>query len=204
VAAVFHDATLARATGGSDTRAVARVSYADLPRLEAEGGGGEPVPRLRDALAAMHGRVVNVELKSDVLATTLHRDVRQRLRLARAAIAAIADAPGADVVFSSFDPLLVLALAALAPRIPRAILVDRSTPRLATALPLALRGVVVAAHLEERLATPARVARLRGAGLRVAAWTVNDPARAVELAASGVTWLITDQPAVLIAALAAS
>jgi glycerophosphoryl diester phosphodiesterase len=105
-------------------------------------------------------------------------------------------------VFSSFDPLTVVALAAAAPRVPRAMLVGMNTPRAATALPLALRYAIVAAHLDEALVTKARVERLARSRLRVAAWTVNDPDRARELVALGVQWLITDAPGRVASALA--
>jgi glycerophosphoryl diester phosphodiesterase len=75
------------------------------------------------------------------------------------------------------------------------MLIGSRTPRLATALPLALRGAIVAAHLEDGVITERRVARLRRAGLRVVAWTVNDSQRAAALEAMGVEWVITDQPA---------
>lgn len=191
---VFHDATLARATSGSDSRPVHRVAVADLPCL----AGGEQIPRLVDALDALRGRVVNVEIKVDVAATSLLGDVPDRLRLVRASIAAVKEARGAEVVFSSFDPLVVVALAATAPRVPRAILVGMSTPRAATALTLAMRPAIIAAHLDERLYTPARTARLARTGLRLAAWTVNDPERAKTLVGLGVTWLITDAPGVMV------
>ena len=62
------------------------------------------------------------------------------------------------------------------------------------ALPRAMRRFVVAAHLQDGAITPAVVSRVHALGLRICAWTVNDEARAVELEALGVEWLITDQP----------
>ncbi len=194
---VFHDPTLARATGGRDTRAVQRVAYADLPELE----GGERIPRLVEALAALRESIVNVEIKADVTPASLLGELPDRLRLVRAAAAAVKRAPGADVVFSSFDPLVVVALAAVAPRVPRAILVGMNTPRAATALPIAMRAAASAAHLEHRLYTRLRAERLARSGLRLAAWTVNDPERAVALVALGVAWIITDAPGAIVRAL---
>jgi glycerophosphoryl diester phosphodiesterase len=190
VPVVFHDTTLARATGGADGRAVHKVTYADLPSLR----GGERIPRLGDALDALRDRLVNVEIKADVAPTSRLGEVPQRLRLVRAAAAVVKRALHVEVVFSSFDPLIVVALAAVLPRVARAILVGTTTPRVATALPLAMRAAVVAAHLDETLLTPVRVERLLRAGLRVAAWTVNDPARADALEALGVSWIISDAP----------
>jgi len=194
---VFHDTTLARASGGADTRPVHRVAARDLPIYP----GGERIPRLEDALAALRGKIVNVEIKADVEPLSILGDVPDRLRLVRATAAAVKRVPSADVVFSSFDPLVVVALAAVAPGVPRAILVGTSTPRAATALALAMRPAVVAVHLDQSLCTPARAARLARAGLRLAAWTVNDPEQGAALVALGVSWIITDAPAVMVAAL---
>ena len=194
---VFHDTTLARATRGADARPVHRVAFADLPVYP----GGDRIPRLVDALAVLRGRIVNVEIKADVAPISLLGDVPDRLRLVRAAAAAVKSAPSADVVFSSFDPLVVVALVAAAPRVPRAILVGTSTPRAATALALAMKPAVVAVHLEESLCTPGRAARLARAGLRLAAWTVNEPERAAALVALGVSWIITDAPGLMVKAL---
>lgn len=190
VAVVFHDTTLARATAGADIRAVDRVAYPALPVL----AGGLRIPRLVDVLDAMRGRIVNVEIKADVAPTSVLGNVPDRVLLVQKAGAAVKEARHADVVFSSFDPLSVLALAVVAPSVPRAILVGMKTPRAGTALPLALRYAIVAAHLDESLITAARAERLARAKLRVAAWTVNDPERASELVALGARWIITDAP----------
>jgi glycerophosphoryl diester phosphodiesterase len=190
VPVVFHDTTLARATGGADARAIHEVAHADLPLLQ----GGERIPRLEEALEAMRDRLVNVELKADVAPTARLGEVAQRLRLVRATAVVVKRAARVETVFSSFDPLIVVALAAALPRVPRAILVGTTTPRVATALPLAMRPAVVAAHLDDSLLTRARIERLLRAGLRVVAWTVNDPARADALAELGVAWVITDAP----------
>lgn len=197
VPVVLHDTTLERSTGGADSRPVHRVRFAELPLLS----GGERIPRLADALAALRGSVVNVEIKADVAPMSILGDVPDRLRLVRATAAVVKESREVEVVFSSFDPLMVVALAAVAPRTPRAILVGTTTPRAATALPLAMRPAVVAAHLHESLLTAQRVERLLRAKLRVAAWTVNDPARARSLVAMGVSWIITDSSRAVVAAL---
>lgn len=159
-----------------DGRYVYRARDSDLPKTTAT---------LDEALDLLAGRIVNVELKSDV---------PSRRALARAAVSSVMRARKSEVVFSSFDPFLVLACAALAPKIARGVLVGKSTPRLATALPIGMRSMVVAAHLQDPLVTVSRVVRLSRTGLRTCAWTVNDVDRARELAAYGVEWLITDSP----------
>jgi glycerophosphoryl diester phosphodiesterase len=179
----LHDPTLLRPTGGRDARHVAEVAYPALPRL----ASGERVATLAEALAVCRRRVVNVEVKSD--------DAPGFLALTRAVARQIAqDGGGARVIVSSFDPRVVLAMAAIAPGVARGMLVGDRTAPLATALPLALRPVIEAAHVHEALLTEARIARLMRAGLRVAAWTVNDAPRARELARAGVATLISDRP----------
>lgn len=195
---VFHDTTFERMSGGLDARAVQSVTLAELPSLP----DGERIPRLVEALEAARGAIVNVEIKADVQPLSLLGDVSHRLRLARSAAAALRAVPTAKVVFSSFDPLTVIALAAIAPRVPRAMLVGTSTARAAMALALGMKPAVRAVHLDESLLTASRVARLVGAGLRVVAWTVNDPERARTLVAEGVSWIISDAPGAIRQALA--
>jgi glycerophosphoryl diester phosphodiesterase len=175
---LLHDPAL------TDGRRVHALPRAELPPAVAD---------LADALDVCTGRLVNVEVKPDV---------PRRLSLARAVVRTIARARNVDVVLSSFDPAIVLACAALAPRVRRAILVGPRTPRLGTALPLALRRVVSAAHLEDALLHPKRIERLRSARLGVVAWTINDAERAQKLAALGVGCIITDRPAAIVRALA--
>ena len=171
---LWHDPLL------KDGRYLYRVRAGDLPKTTAT---------LDEALDLLAGRIVNVELKTDV---------PSRRALARAAVSSVMRARKSEIVFSSFDPFLVLACAALAPKVARGILVGQNTPRLATALPLGMRTMVAAAHLQDPLVTVSRAARMSRAGLRTCAWTVNDVDRARELASYGVEWLITDAPKELV------
>ena len=54
--------------------------------------------------------------------------------------------------------------------------------------------LVRALHLERTQAVADVVTRYRRRGLRVGAWTVNDPAEARELVRFGVGSIITDRP----------
>lgn len=183
VPVLVHDARLA------DGRLVADTRRADLS-----------APTLDDALDLLRGRIVNVELKADLRPGVVALDAGARVALARTAAKSVARAAGAgaaEIVFSSFDPVIVLALVGIAPRVPRGMLVGPRTPRAAMPVLLGMRYAVQAAHVEDTLVTRDRVERLRAAGLRVCAWTVNDPARASALVSWGVEWLITDTPAAL-------
>ena len=95
---------------------------------------------------------------------------------------------------------MLAAFGALLPRVPRALLVNR-TYYARLSLELApLFGCAV--HIERTLTRGAEVARLAARGLVVNVWTVNDPTEAADPARLGVDGIITDVPEVVRAALA--
>lgn len=189
---VCHDVTLERVTDGKDRRAIHDLSTAECRAVRLR--DGEPLPFLKDVLewAARRRAVVNVELKMDG-----HRRV--------ALVAAVAElsrrhgCPG-DLLMSSFNAVAVLAHRALAPSLASAWLLDWS---LAADRPWLARAGQSAVHPRHTLITAERLARWKAHVGRVHTWTVNDPARARELAALGVDCLITDNPGVLKRALEA-
>jgi glycerophosphoryl diester phosphodiesterase len=190
---VFHDDTLARMTHGRDARRVCDVPEEEL--LRADLGQGATIPLLRDVLAwARRGDVaVNVEMK---------HDVPHRRLLARETVA-IARESGADVVLSSFDPVLLALAAAYEPSLPRALLTQRKQRIWLDAIQEAMRPRLVAAlHLERTQCRPALIAQCRRRGLRVGVWTVNDPAEALDLVRMGAASIITDRPGEIRRALA--
>ncbi len=189
---VYHDETLDRMTGARDARRVSDVPWDDLRRVDLLGGGS--IPRLSDVLAwaRANGVGVNVEMK---------HDVPHRSRLARATASAIR-ASGADVLLSSFDPLLLALAAGLAPSVPRALLTHRTQGRWADWLQeMARPSLVRALHLERTQAQAGALARYGRRGLRVGVWTVNDPDEAQALVRLGVASIITDRPGDVLRAL---
>jgi glycerophosphoryl diester phosphodiesterase len=196
---VLHDADLARVTGARDLRAAARLTAAELAAVELDGGAR--VPTLAEVLtwAGARGALLNVELKHDV--PDRGALARETARLLRAHPRA---AP--NVIVSSFEPRLLAWMAMLAREVPRALLVHAGQ-RLAwtRATPLAARALgCVAVHPQHTLCSPAIVHALRGAGFVLNTWTVNDAREARELSALRVDGIITDDPAAIRAALAAS
>lgn len=186
---VCHDVTLARVTEGSDKRAIHRLSTAECRAVRL--GRGERLPFLADVLdwAEERGACVNVELKDGGRRPGLVAAVA-RLMASRAA--------AGNLLMSSFNPLVVLAHAALAPAIPTAWLVD--SPRLAAQRSLASTGNA-ALHPRHLLITTETMALWKEQGQRVHTWTVNEPERALELARLGVDCLISDNPGLLLSAL---
>jgi glycerophosphoryl diester phosphodiesterase len=191
-AVVFHDATLARMTGGRDSRRIDAVGASELRTIVLDGGAR--IPTLADVLGWGRecGVAVNVELK--------HGPTRPG-ELARATLRAARGAR-ADVLFSSFDPRLLAWVAALAPAVPRAFLTHAGQDKWAYALREALRPPLVqAVHLEQKEADPAKLRRYRRRGLQLGVWTVNDAEVARRLADAGAGWIITDTPGAIVVAL---
>jgi glycerophosphoryl diester phosphodiesterase len=197
---VLHDPTLARVTQGTDRRSVEQLSLADA--RGADVGRGERVPLLSEVLdwAEGHDQLVNVEVKSDV---------RRRRDLVSGVVTLLARHPYAarGVWLSSFDPRFVWALARALPAVPCAFLFHTKSP---VARAAALVGAATfkrlgarAVHPEHVLVTEARMQAWRTKSELVGTWTVNDEARARELARLGVDLLISDRPGAILRALAA-
>lgn len=191
---VVHDPTLARITADADVRAVADLPWSELSRVDLPGGAR--VPLLAEVLSFARARrlAVNVEMK---------RDAPSRPAIVRATARLLGGwDPAHGVIVSSFDPPMLAMLAALAPRVPRAVLVHRTSYHLvhaATAIPMGAAAV----HLCRTLTRPELVRSLIGRGLLVNVWTVNDGSEARDLAALGVAGIITDAPGEIRAALGA-
>jgi glycerophosphoryl diester phosphodiesterase len=193
---VLHDRTLTRVTGGRDDRDVEKCRWRELAAVDV--GQGETVPRLSAVIAwaRARGARVNVELKSDVT----HRE-----RLVARTVALLAGQSADHFLLSSFHPGMVrrateLTRAWCSTPIPVALLVHAGSPH-RDAAP-SWRGLgAVGVHPAAELATPERLVRWRREGALVNVWTVNDPARAGELAHQGVDGIITDDPAAVSRAL---
>jgi glycerophosphoryl diester phosphodiesterase len=187
---VFHDPDLRRIAGRSE-----RVC--DLPARDILGlplPGGHAIPRLTEVLDALRGRaVVNVEIKADL---------PRRRRLVRAAVEVIR-ASGCEVVISSFHPGIVALCRATSGVEVAQLFPERLTLPWRAGLAAAAPRLVTAVHLADAAVDRVLVQRLIARGLRVALWTVNDPARAVELLSWGAAWIITDEPLALSRALVA-
>lgn len=195
---VLHDPTLSRVTQGSDRRSAEQLALAEA--RAADVGGGERVPLLGEVLdwAQSHDQLVNVEVKSDV---------RRRRDLVHGVIDLLARHPYAarGVWLSSFDPRFVWALARALPAVPCAFLFHTKSP---IARAAALVGAATfkrlgarAVHPEHVLITEARMQAWRSKSELVGTWTVNDEARARELAALGVDFLISDRPGAILHAI---
>jgi len=182
VPVVHHDPTLG--PGALAGRAIAELSRDQLRAHEI--APGVAIPTLADVRDVVGGRA------------TLYVEVKARD--AEAAVAAALDGLGERAPVHSFDHRVSRRVRELAPRTPAGILstsylVDTvAAMRTADARDLWQHWTMV----DEVLADA-----VHAAGGRVIAWTVNDPAVAVALAAAGVDGVCTDVPATIAEALGA-
>ena len=186
---VCHDASLDRTTSGSGlvaAQSLAAIRECDAGSWFARGFAGERVPTLEEALglAAKLGLGANVELKAD-----RGREYATAAAVATTVRSLRGGAPA--VLVSSFLVAALVALRELAPEIPRAVLF-RVVPRGWAELALRLGVTMIGA--DHRRLRPRRIAAIRAAGYRLAAYTVNDPARARLLFEWGATSVFSDAP----------
>jgi glycerophosphoryl diester phosphodiesterase len=187
-----HDAALDRTTSGSgrvSASSLAAIRNCDAGSWFGPGFAGEKVPTLDEALAlaAELGLGANIEIKSD----------RGREYATAAAVAAAIQslrghAPA--LLVSSFQLPALIALGELAPPTPLGVLF-RLVPRGWAELARRLGAIMIGA--DHRRLRPRRVAAIRAAGFQLAAFTVNDPARARLLFEWGVTSVFSDAPDII-------
>lgn len=191
-----HDKSLERTTGCDIL--IEQAALADLSSLDAGASfspqfAGEPVPTLGAALETLAalGLAVNIEVKPC--------PGREETTVGGVADALDAFWPdGAPpALLSSFDTGVLAAAKGRLPRLPRALIARRLSRRwrsLATGL------ACLSLHCREDGLTPRLITAIKKAGLQVAAYTINDPRRALALWGQGADCVITDVPDRLLAA----
>lgn len=190
-----HDPLLDRTTDGVGL--VAAHSLAAIRQRDAGGWfgpafAGEPVPTLDEALAL----AADLELGADI---EVKAERGREYATAAAVVSALKRRPYGNppVLVSSFLPAAVAALRTLAPQVQRAILF-RLVPR--NWAEIARRLGCVAIGADHRRLRRRRVAAIRDAGYQLAAYTINDPARARLLFGWGVTSVFSDAPDIILRA----
>ena len=188
VAFLLHDATLERTTNGvgrADALIWRELALLDAGSWHSSVYAGEPLPSLATIARFCRANdvAVNLEIKP--------APGRERETGAAVALDAKSLWAGADVrpLLSSFSDVALDAAREAAPELPRAYLVENLPDNWREQI---VRLGCIALDAKHTLLTQSLVQEVRGAGLRVATWTVNDSARAAELAAWGVDTIITD------------
>jgi glycerophosphoryl diester phosphodiesterase len=166
--------------------------FRDIGLLDAGGWFGEAwsdarVPRLADGLALLVelDMQVNIEIKPCV---------GREIETAAAVVQVIDRCWPADrswPLLSSFRRDSLEAARIAAPQIPRGLLIWQFTADWA---PAAAALDCVSIHCADQHLTRRWAGEIRQAGYALAVYTVNDPARALELMAWGVQCVFTDRP----------
>jgi glycerophosphoryl diester phosphodiesterase len=188
VAFLLHDHTLDRTTnarGRADALTWRELALLDAGSWHSPAYAGEPLASLAAVArwSRAHDVAVNIEIKP-----TRGRERETGAAVALDAATLWSGAPVAPLL-SSFSEATLEAAREAIPDLPRAYLCEELPDdwRERTA-----RLACVAIDVKHTLLTRERVDAFHGAGLRIAAWTANDPARVSELRAWGVDTVITD------------
>lgn len=197
VPVVIHNTKVDATTDG--TGYVSHLTRAQLKALDAgthfdAAFAGERIPTLREVLAEVgQDLLINIELKDPVgRSMDIELEVVNLVRQMKLE---------ERVWFSSFKPYILHQLEQFAPQIPRGLLYG---PLQLTTLLLAPITPHEALHPHESLLTRRLVQRAHRKQQRVIAWTVDDPARARQLAQMGVDVLISNVPDEILAAVKAT
>lgn len=171
---VIHDATLDRTTNATGRLTDHRPEF--LRQVDAGGGAG--IPTLAQVMAATPPHIgINIELKGPGCAAALASFLRgQRHR---------------DLLVSAFAHDELARFHQLCPEIPVAPLYSRWR---ADAWEVAAGLQAWSVNLAARLVTRKRTVAAHAKGLRVLAYTVNEPAVARRLASYEVDGIFTDYP----------
>ena len=183
VLVVIHDDTLDRTTDGGGQ--VAGASFAALRRLDAGRWrapqfAGERLPTLREVFELVRGRcALNVELKAEGIAGAVCELIREQ------------QAEETTLV-SSFDWPAIAEVRRIAPAIRTGLLTARGAAR---AVATAAAMEVAALNPRHDLIDHELCTTAHRQGLKVYAWTVDDPAEIGRLIDAGVDGIMTNYPA---------
>lgn len=188
---ICHDSTLDRTTnrtGRYDDLSIAELVGVDAGSWFSRRFAGEPLPTLRDLIDLMNetGLNANIEIKPNKTGK------ETTLRLIDAIITELERLrPGARVIVSSFNHLLLHLFKQRAPKVPVGCLYNSLTLYEDWRTTLEIVGAAYI-HPEDSGLTREKVQAFRAAGYGVNVWTVNSLSRANELFNWGATGIFSD------------
>jgi glycerophosphoryl diester phosphodiesterase len=192
---LMHDDDVKRTTNGRGR--VLDLSAGELAALDAGawfGGAfaGERVPTLIETIALLAdlGLGANIEIKTEAPEAAATAEALARI------LAVHWPKQAAPPLISSFHPEALEAMQRAAPHWPRGLLLQELKGDWRVALD---RLAAATLNLDHRPLDAAKVALARQSGRPILCYTVNDPARARQLFAWGVTGVFTDRPDALLA-----
>jgi glycerophosphoryl diester phosphodiesterase len=191
---LFHDVHLGRTSNGVGPvrrRTLGQLQALDAGRWFSPEFEGERIPSLAEALAHVAGRVgrIYTEIKG-------YREMEDLDRI----VQVTRDSGLMDqTVFISLDWITLDRVTSQAPGHPIGYVADDPDRILAAVARASAHGAAfVDAKAEVLLADPSTAADVRGAGLDLGVWTVDDPGQAQRLLDEGVTRFTTNEVAALL------
>jgi glycerophosphoryl diester phosphodiesterase len=186
---VIHDRSLDRTTSLSGL--VSKIDFSALRAQQSENLSSAvepslPVPHLREALREFSSEIpINIELKSARLFPG---------KLPAAVSEVIRAFPSADLLISSFNPLVITASHRLLPQVPLGLILSRrsfsfwSLTGLLSILPIS------SVHPDYRDVSAKMISSCHARGLKIFPYTVNVPQDMIQLSRLGVDGFFTDDP----------
>lgn len=192
---ILHDDRVDATTNGEGR--VGDLTLTEIQALDAGAWFGEAfrgtrIPTLDEVFEAVGKRTrINVEIKAE--------SIRGEGIETQVAAAIRRHGLERSTIISSFNPITLRRFRVVMPEVPIGYLYDKETPPFVPHLMIGLAHEAKNPH--HSMIDAAYMAWAKQGGYRVNTWTVNDPARAVELRDLGVDCIITDTPDKIIAAL---
>lgn len=191
---VIHDDSVDRTTSG--TGSLGQISRADLERLDAGAWfgsefAGERIPTLEEALKALGelGLNANVEIKQH----THHKSLDQLTSAVQAALQTRSAAT--RIMISSFDAEALKAMHVLQPELELAMLWS-TIPADWEAQLAAIPSTTI--HLDYKALSIGLLEAAKQRGIKVRAWTCNEPEALTSFWTAGLSGVITDDPRVFL------
>jgi glycerophosphoryl diester phosphodiesterase len=187
---VIHDDSVDRTTSGKGN--LGTLTRADIAQLDAgawfdPGFAGERLSTLVETIVALGelGLSANVEIKQhkhhkslDQLVQAVHKAIGQRR-------------PEMRIMISSFDPEALKAMHAMEPALEMAMLWSE-LPTDWEARLAAIPATTI--HLNYKALSVGFLEKARARGVKVRAWTSNDPVELMSFWGAGLAGVITDNP----------
>lgn len=192
---VIHDDSVDRTTSGSGSLGALRRE--ELAGLDAGSWfdarfAGERLPTLAETIDVLGelGLNANVEIKQH----KHHRSLDQLVHAVQADIAR--RSPTTNIMISSFDPAALKAMHQLEPDLEMAMLWGRLPADWAEQLKTIPATTI---HMHYKALSIALLEETQKNGIKVRAWTCNNPIELVSFWGAGLTGVITDNPSLFLA-----
>ncbi|AVF02636.1 MULTISPECIES: glycerophosphodiester phosphodiesterase family protein [Devosia] len=187
---VIHDDSVDRTSSGSGS--LGALTQSEIAALDAgswfsQDYQDERIPTLAETIAALGelGLSANVEIKQH----KHHKSLDQLVGAVQADISKRSG--GTEIMISSFDPEALKAMHALEPELEMAMLWGRPPEDWAEQLAAIPASTI---HMHFKALSIGMLEETTKRGIKVRAWTCNDPMQLVSFWDAGLTGVITDNP----------